>query len=578
MSKKARGIIISVVVLAVVAGAAIIIVPKVLSSKRRSAYAGFTGGIGRAGSMYYTVTTQNVATSTSVSGTIQPARTATLSADAAGKITAVYKKEGDTVKAGELIAQIDSTSRDNQLAQAESNYRTSLLNIEAANTTDLTATKTQLETALKQAQIQELQAENSLKNATVYSTSATTTANLQEAVTRAEENLSIDQASLKALQNSSTPAVSQPDIAVQQAQLNLTAAQNQLVADAVAGKDTTADLAAVDRDRLALESANASAAADTSVAQSNLKLENAQTQVNQDERAVTTAQNNLAENQKTLDSQANNVTVLQADVDSAKAAVTAAQYNLSQFSTTQRKAAVQLQVLQEQKNQAQLSLQATQLASDNYTVTAPYTGVITSLNVATGDVVTAGTSVAVMADQATWNVEAYVDESDILNVKVGQDAAVTIDPYSGKTFAGKVISIGHTLQTSSSSVAAYPVKVQLTQPPTTLEAGMSADAAITVSVVKGVLAVPSAAVITLNNRNYVLLISVDANNKRTTTRTEVKVGVEGDDYTQILSGLKSGDRIMSDASTATSTSTTTTSSSSSSTTRGGGVRVFGGGL
>ena len=154
---------------------------------------------------------------------------------------------------------------------------------------------------------------------------------------------------------------------------------------------------------------------------------------------------------------------------------------------------------------------------------------------------------------------------------------MTIDPYGDKTFAGKVISIGHTLQTSSSSVAAYPVKVQLTQPPATLEAGMSADAAITVSVVKGVLAVPSAAVIASNNRNYVLMVTVDANNKRTTTRTEVKVGVEGDDYTQILSGLKSGDRIMSDASTATSASTTT-SSSSSSTIRGGGVRVLGGGL
>ena len=580
MSKKARGIIIAVVVLVIVAGAAIIIVPKVLLSKRRSAFAGRVGGTGSASAMFYTVTTQDVATSTSVSGTIQPARTATLSADAAGKITAVYKKEGDTVKAGELIAQIDSSSRDNQLAQAESNYRTSLLNIETANTTDLAATKTQLETAVKQAQIQELQAENNLKNATVYSTSGTTAANLQEAVTRAEETLSIDQANLKALQDSSTSSVSQSDIAVQQAQLTLTAAENQLVADAqaVPAKDTTADLAKVDSARLSLESANASAAADTSVAQSNLKLENAQTQVNQDERAVTTAQNNLAQNQKTVDSQANNVTVLQADVDSAKAAVTAAQYNLSQFGTTERKAAVQLQLLQEQKNQAQLSLQATQLASDNYAVTAPYSGVITSLNVASGDVVTAGTAVAVMADQSTWNVEAYVDESDILNVKVGQDAAVTIDPYGDKTFAGKVISIGHTLQTSSSSVAAYPVKVQLTQPPATLEAGMSADAAITVSVAKGVLAVPSAAVITLNNRNYVLLISVDANNKRTTTRTEVKVGVEGDDYTQILSGLKSGDRIMSDASTATSTSTTTTSSSSSSTTRGGGVRVFGGGL
>jgi len=573
MSKKARRIIIPVAVLVIVAAAAIIVVPKILRSKKRS---GFPNGTGTRTSMFYDVTTQNVATSTSVSGAIEPARTATLSADAAGKITAVYKKEGDTVKAGEVIARIDSAARDNQLAQAESNYRTSLLNIETANTTDLTATKTQLETALKQAQIQELQAENNLKDATVYDTSAATLASLQEAVTRSEETLSIDQASLKVLQDSSTSSVSQSDIAVQQAQLNLTAAEDELVADAKSGKDTTADLAKVNSARLSLESAKASAAADTSVGQSNLKLASAQTQVNQDERAVTTAKNNLAAHQKTVDSQANNVAVLKANVDQAKAAVTTAQYNLSQFSSTERKAAIQLQLLQEQKKQAELSLQATQLTSDNYVVTAPYAGVITALNVEAGNVMTAGASVATIADQSTWNVEAYVDESDILNVKVGQDAAVTIDPYSGKTFAGKVISIGHTLQTTSSSVAAYPVKVQLTNPPATLEAGMSADAAITVSVAKGVLAVPSASVITSNNKNYVLIVSTDANNKRTTIRTEVKVGVEGDDYTQILSGLKAGDRIVRDASTAASSTKTTSSSSSSTTTTRGGRGILGG--
>ncbi|WP_165846129.1 efflux RND transporter periplasmic adaptor subunit [Candidatus Cryosericum odellii] len=591
MSKKSRRIIVSVVSLIVVAAIVVVGLKVLAARKTAAAFAARRAGV----SSMYVVAPQDVATLTTVSGTVAPLRSATLTAQAQGTITGVYKKEGDFVKAGEVIVSIDSAARDNQLAQAESNYQTSLLNIETANTTDLTATKTQLETAVKQAQIQELQAENNLKNATVYNTSATTAsataattaANLQEAVTKSEESLTTAQANLKYLQDYDTSSVAQSDLAVQQAQLNLTAAENQLVLDvqAIPAKDTTADLTKVDSARLSLESANASAeanktTAEASVAQRILNLNAAQLQVNQDERAVTAAKNNLAENlaenQKTVDSQANNVTVLQADVNSAKAAVTAAQYDLSQYGTTERKAALQLQLLQQQKNQAELSLQATQLTSDNYVVKAPWNGIITSLNVQVGDQATSatsGTSAMVIADTSGWNVQAYVDELDVLHVKTGQDASVTMDAYPNQTFKAKVAYVGTTLVATSSSVNAYAVKIQFTKPPTTLVAGMTADASITTSSAKGVLAVPVESILSENGKNYVTVISVDASNKRTTTRTEVKTGIEGDVYVQIISGLKAGDRILR---TASATTTTSSSTSSSSTTTRTGRGSFGG--
>ena len=600
MSKKSRRIIVSAVSLIVVAAIVVVGLKVLAARKTAAAFAARRAGV----SSMYVVAPQDVTTLTTVSGTVAPLRSATLTAQAQGTITGVYKKEGDFVKAGEVIVSIDSAARDNQLAQAESNYQTSLLNIETANTTDLTATKTQLETAVKQAQIQELQAENNLKNATLYNTSATTAsataattaANLQEAVTKSEESLTTAQANLKYLQDYDTSSVAQSDLAVQQAQFNLTTAENQLVLDAADPKVTTAvttaDLAKVDSARFSLENANANAEADkttanASVAQRNLNLEAAQLQVNQDERAVTTAKNNLAanlaenlaDNQKTVDSQANNVTVLQADVNSAKAAVTAAQYDLSQYGTTERKAAVQLQLLQQQKNQAQLSLQATQLTSDNYVVKAPWDGVITSLNVRVGDQATSATSATtattatVIADTSGWNVQAYVDELDVLHVKAGQDASVTMDAYPNQTFKAKVTYVGTTLVATSSSVNAYAIKIQFTKPPTTLVAGMTADASITTSSAKGVLAVPVESILSENGKNYVTVISVDASNKRTTTRTEVKTGIEGDVYVQIISGLKAGDRILR---TASATTTTSSSTSSSSTTTGTGRGSFGG--
>ena len=586
MSKKSRRIIVSVVSLIVVAAIVVVGLKVLAARKTAAAFAARRAGV----SSMYVVAPQDVATLTTVSGTVAPLRSATLTAQAQGTITGVYKKEGDFVKAGEVIVSIDSAARDNQLAQAESNYQTSLLNIETANTTDLAASKIQLETAVKQAQIQELQAENNLKNATVDDTSSGTVTSLQEAVTKSEESLTTAQANLKYLQDYDTSSVAQSDLAVQQAQLNLTAAENQLVLDvqAIPAKDTTADLTKVDSARLSLESANASAeanktTAEASVAQRILNLNAAQLQVNQDERAVTAAKNNLAENlaenQKTVDSQANNVTVLQADVNSAKAAVTAAQYDLSQYGTTERKAALQLQLLQQQKNQAELSLQATQLTSDNYVVKAPWDGVITSLNVRVGDQATSATSATtattatVIADTSGWNVQAYVDELDVLHVKAGQDASVTMDAYPNQTFKAKVTYVGTTLVATSSSVNAYAVKIQFTKPPTTLVAGMTADASITTSSAKGVLAVPVESILSENGKNYVTVISVDASNKRTTTRTEVKTGIEGDVYVQIISGLKAGDRILR---TASATTTTSSSTSSSSTTTGTGRGSFGG--
>src|SRR5450830_2046525 len=304
MSKNSRRVIVSVVSL-IVDETIVVVGLKVLRAKKTaSALAARRAGV----ASIYVVAPQDVATVTTVSGTVAPLRSATLTAQAQGTITGVYKKEGDSVKAGDVIVRIDSAARDNQLAQAESNYQTSLLNIETANTTDLAASKTQLETALKQAQIKQLSEEANLENATVSAQNATVSAqqtvtNLQEAVTQAEENLVTAQNKLKYLQDYDTSSVAQSDLAVQQAQLNLTTAENQLVLDAQAipAKDTTADLAKVDSARLSLESANASAeanktTAEASVAQRILNLNAAQLQVNQDERAVTAAKNNLAEN------------------------------------------------------------------------------------------------------------------------------------------------------------------------------------------------------------------------------------------------------------------------------------------
>ncbi len=584
----------------------------------------------------YMVAAKDVATTTTVSGTIHPLRTVTLTAKAAGTIIAVTKKEGDKVAAGDVIARIDSTDHEADLAAAESRYRSTMISLETAQTTDLVAAKTQLENAVKQAQTQLLSAEISLKNGTDPDADTQTIANLQNQVTDAQENLASAQKSLKKLQDNDTSALQleQVDFSVKQAEFNLSMAQTKLatlkaqdVTEAQlttlqnqvnqakssllsaqvslkeaaqstttsddrlvilqnqvdqaqasldqaqdnlknASTDNKATQDEIDAQAMAVESAqmalaNAEANYKTTAASlaDNDSLTAAQLTVTKAERSLATAQANLVAGRKTIANKADNVKLLEANVEQAKASVTTAQANLAAFPETERKAELQIQSNEEAKEQALISLNATKELAENYVITAPLTGTITALNVTVGDNASVGTSVATLSDITGWYISAYVDEVDILNVKNGEDASVTMDQYSGKTFAGKVSYVSHSLGTTSNSVSAYPIKVLMIESPSTLVDGMSADADITVSVAKGVLAVPSTAISTSSGKSYVDVIAMGTDKKITTSRVEVKTGIEGDEYMEITSGLKAGDRILRKASTtATTTSTSSTQS------------------
>jgi RND family efflux transporter MFP subunit len=230
--------------------------------------------------------------------------------------------------------------------------------------------------------------------------------------------------------------------------------------------------------------------------------------------------------------------------------------------------------LKEQKKQASLTLEVTRLAAQNYVVKAPYDSVITALSVKVGDLASTGTSVAVVADTTAWNVAAYVDEIDVLNVKAGQDALVTMDAYAAETLAGKVTYVGRALTTTSSSVSAYPVTIQVTKPPQTIVDGMSADASIAIAVAKGVLAVPVEAVLTENGKSYVTSVSFGTDKTMTTSKVEVKTGIEGDEYVEITSGLKAGDRVLRKASTTATTPSSTTTTTTND--QRGGMGIPGG--
>jgi HlyD family secretion protein len=142
------------------------------------------------------------------------------------------------------------------------------------------------------------------------------------------------------------------------------------------------------------------------------------------------------------------------------------------------------------------------------TYTSPINGIVSYLPERVGDYVVPGIQnsngsfLMTLSDMSTVTAEVKVDETDIVSVRIGQDADVTIDAVPGKIFKGKVTEIGSqavlrtsglaTTQSTTSNQEAkdFKVVVTLANPPENLRPGLSTTAKIKTAERNNVLAIP----------------------------------------------------------------------------------------
>src|SRR5579862_3756611 len=158
------------------------------------------------------------------------------------------------------------------------------------------------------------------------------------------------------------------------------------------------------------------------------------------------------------------------------------------------------------QNQANLTRASDVLSKTIYA--APFDGIVTNLPVREGETVvigiqnSPGSTLMTIADMSVITSEVKVDETDIVNVKLGQPAEVTIDAIPRKSFSGVVTEIGDnaivrstgvaTSQATSTSEEAkdFKVVVTLTDPPPDLRPGLSSTAKITTATRSNALSIP----------------------------------------------------------------------------------------
>ena len=168
----------------------------------------------------------------------------------------------------------------------------------------------------------------------------------------------------------------------------------------------------------------------------------------------------------------------------------------------------QLDQTRSQVNQSKAVLVRAKDILQKTTYTSPINGIVSYLPVRLGEFVvqgiqsSTGSFLMTLSDMSVVTAEVKVDETDIVNVKIGQEADVTIDAVPGKVFKGKVTEIGSqavlrssgltTTQTTTSTQEAkdFKVVVTLANPPENVRPGLSTTAKIKTAERKNVVAIP----------------------------------------------------------------------------------------
>ncbi|MCL5009085.1 MAG: efflux RND transporter periplasmic adaptor subunit, partial [Patescibacteria group bacterium] len=192
---------------------------------------------------------------------------------------------------------------------------------------------------------------------------------------------------------------------------------------------------------------------------------------------------------------------------------------------------------QAQLSSAQAVLQLAQNAYANGLVTAPIDGLITSVDVKIGETASPGKPILTMISNQKFQIESYLSESEVGQIKLTDPAQVTLDAYgSDSVFNASIVSIDPA-GSMVNGLTAYKLTLQFEQEDDRIKAGMGANVIIDDAKKQNVLVVPSTAVFRQNDQAFVLTQNATGG----ATRTPIQTGGEGlDGRIEVVSGLSEG--------------------------------------
>ncbi len=256
---------------------------------------------------------------------------------------------------------------------------------------------------------------------------------------------------------------------------------------------------------------------------------------------LTTANNNLS----TLLSQQSSLKTMKAIITSTENTISILKINNPTGVNP-----IDLQISRNNIEQKKVALADLKANLADYVIYAPFAGIITEVNIKKGDSVSSGTVLTTLITRQKI-AEISLNEIDAAKVKVGQKVTLTFDAVGDLSITGEVAEID-TLGTVSQGVVTYAVKIVFDTQDERIKSGMSVSATIITEVRQDVLLVPNAAVKS-NGEQYVEVMENNVPHSQT-----VEIGLSNDTTTEIKSGIKEGENVVTQTTTANSTAQTQT--------------------
>ncbi|MBC8159899.1 MAG: efflux RND transporter periplasmic adaptor subunit [Roseiflexaceae bacterium] len=480
-------------------------------------------------------------------GQMQPARTANLSFVSPNRVAEVLVQVGEAVQADQPIARLDTREQQIRVAQAAAQVAQAQASYEKLNAGASVAERAAAEAQLAQAQAQAQQTRGSVTTADLQAAEAQLAQAREQLrileagpnaddLRASEAQLQQTQAQLATQRDQLSAAKTNAEFQVGQAVNTLTQAQSRAASAAsnwqyvqdtgldplrpslgvdARGGDIANQLNEAQRQQYADASVQAEAAlnsAEQAVTQATVVAETArQNEIN----GIQAAEQTVAQTQARLDqlrggADAGQIAAARAQLASARAnlaklqgeqrggALQAAQAGVDQARANQERvdgaaSTSDLAVAQAQLQSAQASLDLAELALDEATLSAPFSGTIAELNLKPGELPSATRAPVVLADLSSFYVDVAVDEIDVSRITAGQPVTLTLDALPDVAIAATVERIAP-LASAQSAVTAYQVRVSAPRSDPRVRPGMSTTADIIVAEQQNVLLVPRRAV------------------------------------------------------------------------------------
>ena len=484
----------------------------------------------RSGSKYQfvSVTQGSITQVVSVTGNTTPIKSLNLSFQSGGTIAAVYKNAGDNVSAGDTLVALDTGSLQAQLAQAQAAVASAQANLQ-----QLQAGPTPQ--AIQVAQTTVAAAQQSLAN--TYSGIPNAVEDAYAKATDAVRNqigvfyTNPDSSNPQLSFSVSNPGVmNNADTERTQVGQELAEWQNEITAFS----STTTSLSTS-----TLSQALQNATNHLTVVENMLSTDvNAIVGETGLSASTTSAyQNDVASAITEVDGASNAISTIAQTIASQQIAVAQAQAQLNETlagSTTNAIAAQQAQVAS-----AQANVQSIQVSINNASLVSPIGGVVTVQNAKVGEVATPSQTITSIISANNFEVDAYVPETDIGKVAMGNSVNMTFNAFPGENFAGKVFYIDPA-ETIESGVVDYLVKVSFNTPDPRIKSGLTANLDISTQTDANALILPEYAVIQNASGTYVDILQ---NNKE--TQVPVTLGIHDQNgNVEITSGVTNGEQVV----------------------------------